>query len=279
MFCNKYEYESYSHFFSLGEPTPNRSNVNSNVGRSANEGSMNSPYGLQCVENCVTCHLRRQNFFCSLPPESLAAFNRIKHAALFPERSVIFVEGQAPRGIFVLCQGQAKLSTTSREGRTLIVRIAEPGEVLGLHASVTGSPHEFTVETMRPSQLNFVGQEDFRRFLKDHSEACLHAAQHLGRDCQDAYEMIRSIGMSQTVTERVAKFLLDSANGGEVSGKELRITMALTHEDISQLLGTSRESITRTLSEFKRNDMAELKGSRLVIRDKGALERLVASAS
>jgi CRP/FNR family cyclic AMP-dependent transcriptional regulator len=239
---------------------------------------MNLPYGLQCVENCLSCHLRSQNFFCSLPEESLAAFNQIKHAAIFPEHAVIFVEGQAPRGIFMLCQGQAKLSITSREGKTLIVRIAKPGEVLGLHASVTGNPHEFTVETMRPCQLNFVNQEDFQRFLKKHGDACLHAAQHLGRDCRDAYEMIRSIGLSHTVSGRVAKFLLESAIDGDVTDGAVRVTLALTHEDISQLVGTTRDSITRTLSEFKRNEMAELKGSTLIIHNKLALEKLVTSS-
>lgn len=240
---------------------------------------MNSPYGMRCVESCLTCHLRSQNFFCSLPQESLAAFNQITHAAVFPEHAVIFVEGQAPRGIFMLCQGQAKLSTTSRQGKTLIVRIARAGEILGLHASVSGKPHEFTVETMRPCQLNFVGQEDFRRFLKEHSAACLRAAEHLGRDCQDAYDLIRSIGLSETVSGRVARFLLESAIGGEVTHGAVRATLTLTHEDISQLLGTTRESVTRTLSEFKKNDMAELKGSILIIHNKLALERLVTSAS
>jgi CRP/FNR family cyclic AMP-dependent transcriptional regulator len=94
--------------------------------------------GLSCVESCLNCHLRSRNFFCSLSQESIAAFNKIKHAALFPEHAVVLVEGQNPWGIFALCQGRAKLCTTSREGKTLIVRIAEAGEVLGLHAVIRG---------------------------------------------------------------------------------------------------------------------------------------------
>ena len=126
---------------------------------------MNSPYGLPCVENCLTCHLRSENFFCALPKGSLEAFNQIKHAAVYPEHAVIFVEGQTPRGIFMLCQGQAKLSITSRDGKTFILRIAKAGEVLGLHATVTGRPYELTVETMQPCQLNFVSRPDFLLFL------------------------------------------------------------------------------------------------------------------
>src|ERR1700757_407315 len=86
---------------------------------------MNLPYGLLCVESCLTCHLRSDNFFCALSRESLAAFNQMKHATAFPEGAVIFLEGQTTRGIFMLCQGQAKLSTTARDGKTFILRIAK----------------------------------------------------------------------------------------------------------------------------------------------------------
>lgn len=235
---------------------------------------MNSPYGLPA--ECLSCHLRSDNFFCALSQESLQAFNQIKHPAVFPEGAIIFVEGQSPRGIFILCQGQAKLSTNSRGGKTFILRIAKPGEVLGLHAIVTGKPYEATVETMQPSQLNFVEQGDFLRFLKEHGDASLHAAQHISRDCQDAYDVVRSIGLSHSVSGRVAKFLLASATDGRVTHGVVRARLALTHEDIAQLMGASRETITRTLSEFKKKDIVELKGSTLIIRDKPALERLVA---
>ena len=166
--------------------------------------------GLNCVESCLTCHLRSRNFFCDLSPESIEAFNKIKHAAVFPEHSVVLVEGQTPCGIFILCQGRAKLSTTSRDGKTLIVRIADAGEVLGLHAVVTGKRYELTVETMQPCQLDFVGREDMLRFLQAHPDASLHAIQHLARDCSDSYGVVRTIGLSHSIRE-FARFLLETA--------------------------------------------------------------------
>jgi CRP/FNR family transcriptional regulator, cyclic AMP receptor protein len=234
--------------------------------------------GLSCVESCLGCHLHSRGFFCDLPPESIEAFNRIKHAAVFPEHAVVLVEGQNPWGIFILCQGRVKLSTTSREGKTLIVRIAEAGEVLGLHAVITGGPYELTVETMQPCQLNFVGRDDMLRFLKDHADASLHASQHLARDCSDAYGVVRTIGLSHSVSERFARFLLETAAEGEVSNGTVRVRLAMTHEEISQLVGTSRETITRLLSEFRRNEFAELRGSTLIIHNRPALRSMVPGA-
>jgi CRP/FNR family transcriptional regulator, cyclic AMP receptor protein len=230
---------------------------------------------LNCVESCLNCNLRTRSFFCDLSPASVAAFNHIKHAAVFPEHSVVLVEGQNPWGVFVLCRGRAKLSTTSREGKTLIVRIAEAGEVLGLHAVITGGPYELTVETMEPCQLDFVGRDDMLRFLKGHADASIHATQHLARDCSAAYGVVRSIGLSHSVSQRFARFLLETAADGEGSNGTVRVRLALTHEEISQLVGTSRETITRLLSEFRRKQMAELKGSTLIIHNRPKLKSMV----
>jgi CRP/FNR family transcriptional regulator len=231
--------------------------------------------GLNCVESCVNCHFRSGGFFCDLSAASIEAFNKIKHAAVFPEHAVVLVEGQGAWGIFVLCQGRAKLSTTSRDGKTLIIRIAEAGEVLGLHAVVTGGPYELTVETMQPCQLDFVGREDMLRFLKENADASLHAIQHLARDCSDSYGVVRAIGLSHSVSERFARFLLEASADGEVTNGTVRARLAMTHEEISQLVGTSRETITRLLSEFRKNEMVELKGSTLIIHDRPALQSLI----
>ncbi|MGP0095734.1 MAG: Crp/Fnr family transcriptional regulator [Terriglobales bacterium] len=231
--------------------------------------------GLNCVESCLDCRLRQRSFFCDLSPESIAAFNQIKRAAVFPEHAVVLVEGQSPSGIFILCQGRVKLSTTSREGKTLILRIAEAGEVLGLHAVVTGGKYELTAETMQPSQLNFVKREDMLRFLREQPDACVRATQHLARDCSDSYGVVRTIGLSHSVSERFARFLLETAADGEVSRGGVRVRLAMTHEEISQLVGTSRETITRLLSEFRRNELAELRGSMLIIHNQNALRNMV----
>src|ERR1051325_9614348 len=87
-------------------------------------GNVGSPYGFEMVENCVICKLRSDSFFCSLPKSALEAFDKIKYTASYPSGAVLFVEGQAPRGIYMLFKGRVKMSTTSAEGKTLILKIA-----------------------------------------------------------------------------------------------------------------------------------------------------------
>lgn len=236
---------------------------------------MSTPYGIQITEDCLLCKLRRSGFFCQLPQPSLEELEKVKYASAYPQGAVLFVEGQAPRGVYVICSGRVKLSTTSRDGKTLILRIAEPGEVLGLHATVSGKPYELTAETLQPCQLDFIRREDFLRFLQHHADACLNAAQHLSQNCQSAYEMIRSLGLSHSVSEKLARLLLEWSTEGDQTKEGIRIKVSLTHEEIAQLIGTSRETVTRTLGEFRQKKLAQLRGSTLVILNKTALEQMI----
>jgi CRP/FNR family transcriptional regulator len=238
---------------------------------------MDAPYGLPIIDNCLICKLRTNGFFCDLPKPTLQDFEAIKYASAYPQGAVLFVEGQAPRGVYVVCAGRVKLTTTSRDGKTLILRISGPGEVLGLHATVSGKPYELTGETLQPCQLDFIKRDDFLRFLQNHGDACLKAAQHLSHNVQSAYEMIRSLGLSHSISERMARLLLEWSGDGEATKDGVRIKVALTHEEIAQLIGTSRETVTRVLGEFRIKKLAELHGSTLLIRDKQGLERLVGS--
>ena len=88
-----------------------------------------SPYGLPIVDDCMQCKLRGTSFFCSLSAPAMRALDEIKHTTSYPEGAVVFMEGQAARGVYIVCQGSAKLSTTSSDGKTFILKIARAGEL------------------------------------------------------------------------------------------------------------------------------------------------------
>lgn len=238
---------------------------------------MSAGRDLPIVESCLVCKLRKDNFFCSLPRPSLEALERLKVTNLFAKGVPIFGEGESPRGIFIVCQGRAKLSMTDSEGKALTVGVAEPGDVLGLQAVITGERHELTAQTLQLCQMNFVGRHDFLDFLTAHGEACLRAAQHLSCDCQSAADLIRSLGLSHMVVQRLARFLLQNSTRGEHCNGAIRLNIAMTHDEIAQSIGASRETVTRLLTKFRNDSVAQLEGRTLLIHNRLALERLVAS--
>ena len=83
---------------------------------------MRAPYGLAILDNCVTCPIREEHLFCNLPLHAAQKLNEIKSTAIYPNSAMLFIEGQQPRGVFILCTGKAKLSTSSGEGKTTLMR-------------------------------------------------------------------------------------------------------------------------------------------------------------
>jgi CRP/FNR family transcriptional regulator, cyclic AMP receptor protein len=233
---------------------------------------MHSPYGLELTRSCEHCPLKCEGFFCHLSMTTLKALDTIKFTSGYPKGAVLFVEQEAPRGVFVLCKGRVKLSMTSSEGKTVILRIVRPGEVLGLHAAVSAQPYQASAETLEPCQLNFFRRDDFLRFLSEHAEASLHAAQQLSGRYHAACEQIRSLGLTHSASEKLARFLLDSSMAGQDTKLGVRVRLTMTHEEIGQVIGTSRETVTRTLSEFKSKHLVAVNGSMLLIPNKTALE-------
>jgi CRP/FNR family transcriptional regulator, cyclic AMP receptor protein len=236
--------------------------------------SMRAPYGLEIIENCVTCPHREDRFFCNLPPAAVRRLSLITSASSYPKGATLFVEGQAARGVFILCAGRVKLSTSSIDGKTLIVRISDPGEVLGLPATVTGTPYELTADVIEPAQANFISRTDFLNFLREHGEVSLRVAQQLGETYHAAVAEMRSIGLSHSAAEKLARFLLDwCADHGE-GNAEIRANLTLTHEEIAQMIGASRETVTRLFADFKKKQLLQIKGSTLIVRNKAGLESL-----
>jgi CRP/FNR family transcriptional regulator len=156
-------------------------------------------------QSCFDCILRPDRLFCDLPADALQAFDVIKSITLYPRGTVLFREDQLARGIFVLCEGRVKLSVCSESGRRLTLRIAGPGEVLGLSASLSGGPYEVTAETLDTARVAVVKRKDLLRFLRDHREACLQVVHLLSQDLHTAYDRVRSIGLGRSRRSRAPR--------------------------------------------------------------------------
>lgn len=239
---------------------------------------MRSPYGMELTEDCKACPMRKSGFFCQLPPSALQAFSRAKFTSSYPAEAVLFVEGQASRGVFMLCKGRVKFTMNSADGKTLIVRICEPGELLGLEATISGQPYEVTAEALQPCQVNFLRREDFLRLVREHTEISGAVMQQLSTGYRHACQEIRNLGLSRSASEKVAQFLLEKSARVQPTSQGKCFQLGLTHEEISQIVGTSRETVTRMMTEFKDKMLITTKGSAVTIRNETALRAHAAAA-
>lgn len=238
---------------------------------------MRAPYGLNILDNCVTCSVRGEHLFCNLSLQAAQRLNEIKSIAVYPKGAMLFIEGQQSRGVFVLCTGKAKLSTTSRDGKTIITKISEPGDVLGLNAVVSSVPYEVTAEMMEPGQANFVPRDSLLQLMKEFPEASVRLAQQLSRNYYTAYEEIRTLGLATSPSEKFAKLLLSWSTKPSQNDGSSQLKLTLTHEEIGEIIGTTRETVSRLFSEFRKKQLVQLKGATLVIRSRPALEKIAQS--
>jgi len=238
---------------------------------------MRAPYGMELIEDCKTCPLRKEGFFCHLSAGALNAFMSAKFTTTYPPQSVLFVEGQAPRGVYMLCKGRVKLTMNSSDGKTLIVRICEPGEILGAHAVISGEAYEVTAEALQPCQVDFIRREDFVRLLREQPEIAAAAMRQLGNNYRRACQEIRYLGLSRSASEKVAQFLLETSSNGKQTNQGKRFHLGLTHEEISQIVGISRETVTRTMTEFKSKELIATNGAIVVIRNESGLREQAAA--
>lgn len=213
------------------------------------------------------------SFFHDVDPGSVEALDLLGFTSIYPAGAVLYAAGQASRGIFLVCRGSAKLCISSADGRTLITKIAQPGQVLGLSSSLAGNLYKATAETLEPSQVNFVRREDLIHFLSVHHSACATVIRHLANECEADADHIRAIELSRTASEKLATLILSWCVPGR-DDEPCRLQMLLTHEHVSQLIGTSRETVTRLFKQFRDRNLISIKGATLTVIDRAGLRAI-----
>jgi CRP/FNR family transcriptional regulator len=209
-------------------------------------------------------------------PDALALFERVAFTNVYPTGSVLFSEGETARAVYIVCKGAVKLSIASGDGKTLITHIAHAGEALGLSTAFGGHEYRSTAETLEPSQVKVLRRDEFLRLANNELEVSRRVSLQLGKDCDAANDHLRAIGLSHSAAEKFAHLILTWADeNGRASENGTRVQVLMTHHDISQLIGTSRETITRLLKDFREKGIVSVKGSTLTIHNRSALDAMV----
>lgn len=209
---------------------------------------------------------------------SSSAVNLIEQEALtttYPTGVVLFSEGQAPRGVFIVRRGRIKLSVSGSDGKTLILRIAKPGDLLGVASVIADRDYEATAETQEPSEVSFMRHSDLLRLMRLHGEIALWVTQQLSISYSSTCREIRDLMLSDSAGEKLARLLVGWLDSSAESRQSGQVKMALTHEEIGQMIGTTRETVSRLLAGFRKRKLIQQRGATLVISNRDALESLI----
>jgi CRP/FNR family transcriptional regulator, cyclic AMP receptor protein len=226
------------------------------------------------MSKCQNCPNAGKHAFCSLSEKAREFMEAESVGVEYPRGTVLFREGDPCDAVFVVCSGRIKVSVTSREGRTMILRIADAGDVLGMSAALGDEPFEVTAESLEPSRVRVLNLKSLHHLLHQFSDASICAAKALAEDYKVAFDEARRFALPETPAGRLARLLLDWAD--EAKGRTPTITMPLTHEELASMTATTRETITRTLSRFRKEKLISIRGVALTLLQPTALEQLSA---
>jgi len=212
------------------------------------------------------------DFIHKLSAAALDDLTSMEFPKLYPAGTVLFSERQMPPGVFVILEGEVKLSINSSDGKRLILRIARAGEILGLTSTLSGNPCEKTAEALYSSKIAPIARRDFLNFLMRNPEVYQTVIEELSLHLNMAHEQLRTVGLSCNAPEKLARLLLEWSQNGKATESGTRFRFPLTHEEIGEFIGTSRETVTRTLTTFRLRRLVAMSGSTLTIPNLSALE-------
>jgi CRP/FNR family transcriptional regulator, cyclic AMP receptor protein len=210
-------------------------------------------------------------FFSRLPQEAQNDLQALAHPSSFPSGIVLFTEKDPSSAVYIVLEGQIKLSMNSPDGKRLILHIAKKGEILGLASALSSRSCEMTAETLYPAKVAVVRRSEFLSFLARHPEVYPTVTEELSRNYTMACDQLRTVGLSASAPEKLARLLLEWSENGQTAEGGTRCRMPLTHGEIGEFIGASRETVTRTLSVFKSRHLIAFKGSTLMIPSRAAL--------
>jgi CRP/FNR family transcriptional regulator len=209
------------------------------------------------------------------PLRAIPGIDRISRTRIYPRGAIVFHEGNIARGVYVLSSGRAKVSISSADGKKLILRIARAGDVLGLYAGLTGRPFEATAEMVEGGRVDFISRADLLNLMGQQTALNTDLVEMFSRQFSEFVDNTRMLLLSESALEKLARLIVRwGRDFGERTSEGIRVKLLLTQEEIAQIIGASRETVTRLFSTLKRDQIIRVKRDSMWIRDSEALAAL-----
>jgi CRP/FNR family transcriptional regulator len=230
----------------------------------------------QAPVGCAACSNRRPGWFCSLGSSVLADLELATSNISLPAQASLFTQGEDARCLYLICGGYLKLVAGDVEDRQMIVRVAGPGAILGLYAVLSHGVYEVSAESLTSAQLRPVERERFLAFLSNHKEAQMRAVQCICQEYRFALQDACRVALTETVAARLGRLLLELANqiGDQLDGGCFRFPLLLTHEEMASMACTTRETVTRTLGQFRKDGWISIEDCMVTLHQPERLQAL-----
>ena len=186
--------------------------------------------------------------------------------------TVLFAEGEPARGVYILRTGRATVSISSSEGRIVMLRIAQAGDVLGLNSVLQNGSYDTTVKTLEPCRTDFISRVELIDLMQQSQDGAQAILRILSRELTELTDRTKLLLLPQTASGRLAKLLLEWSNGN--GSEKSRLNKVFTQEEIAQMICSSRETVTRLLTTLTKQQVIRVTSDSILILNRVALEKI-----
>ncbi len=220
--------------------------------------------------DCEHCSNRFKSVICKTSSDYSKELELQKTCSQFKKGEIIFKEGHHAYGLYCINGGKVKLSKNGDMGKEHIVRMAAPGDVLGYRAILSGERYSASATALEDCNLCFVPKELFLSIVRKDGELSMDMMRLLSEDLRRAESTITHMAQ-KPVRERTAEALLFLKETYGVANDGETLNVALSREELSNLVGTATETVVRFLKEFKDSGIIKLEGKKILLADIPAL--------
>lgn len=182
----------------------------------------------------------------------------------YPKNAILINEGDRSDSLYVIESGKVKVFVSDEEGREMILNILAPGDYFGELALIDDAPRSASVMTLQPTKLVMISRADFQQCLRDSPEMAYNLIRNMAQRIRGLTDSVKSLALMD-VYGRVARTLLDLA---EESDGQLVIEQRLTHQEIANMVGASREMVSRILKDLTTGGYVTVDRERITIKER-----------
>lgn len=211
--------------------------------------------------------LKEIPLFAGLGEDLLLKIEAISIEKSYKKGEIIILQDTSVEGLYILVSGRLRISRSSEDGRVKVLAILSPGDIIGEMSLLDDESASATVETMEDSRLMLIRKEDFQAMLLRYPLVTIEIARILGRRLRSADKEIEELAF-YSVKNRLIEALIDLANRhSERTSSGIRVSLRITHQDLADMVGSSRETITRIMNLLERDQLIVNEGGYIVIKD------------
>lgn len=219
-------------------------------------------------------YLRKIPYFNVLSESSLFEINKIAVEKEYKKNTVIFYEGDEGDAIYFVKKGKVKISKISQQGKEHIIRIMEDGDIFAESLLFIGGKYPATAEAIEDSKIIVLKNKDIENLILNNNEVALGIIKLMAKRLQNVAVIIENLALKDSLG-RTVSILLTFAREKGIQGKDgIAIELNLNRQDLANMVGTSRENMTRILSQLDKEGVIKLERHAIIIKDVNALKNL-----